>query len=103
MLDMKKVVRLSFEKEEFTTKMLPNDAKAYDKFLRTLLIRIDGLIKRKKRIDEEIASEIVIACMVYMHSELGFDEEASVDQIESLVTNFMASAMLKFNFKEDLR
>ena len=105
MLDMREVVRLSFEKEEFMTKMLPQNAETYSKFLRALVKRIEGMIARNNgQINEEIASEIVIASMTYIGLEVGLEDDASYENIATIVNNFMASAMLDLNLsKEDLQ
>ena len=66
MLDLAKVVILSFQKEHIVSELFPESKKQYRGLLKALLTRIDGLIESNDgKINEEIASEIVIASMLY--------------------------------------
>ena len=65
--------------------MFPEGKEQYRGLLKALLTRIDGLIKSNDgKIDEEIASEIVIASMLYISNEAG--EDASEDNIQPWLT-----------------
>jgi len=99
MLDLAKVVILSFQKEQVVSTMFPEGKKQYRGLLKALLTRIDGLIERNNgKINEEIASEIIIASMLYISNEAG--EDASEDNIHTLVNSFLSGAMLGFNIPE---
>ena len=101
MLDLAKVVILSFQKEQIVSTMSFDGEKQYRGLLKALLTRIDGLIESNDgKINEEIASEIVIASMMYISNEAG--EDASEDNIQTLVNSFLSGAMLGFNVPEGL-
>jgi len=101
-IDLSKVVRLSFEKESIMQKMIPallNGEKHMKGLLKALLLRIDALIERNNgTINEEIASEIIIASMLYVSTEAGFD--ATEEHLNTIVANFLSGALLKFNIPE---
>ena len=100
MLDLAKVVILSFQKEHIVSELFPESKKQYRGLLKALLTRIDGLIESNDgKINEEIASEIVIASMLYISNEAG--EDASEDNIHTLVNSFLSGQMLGFNIPED--
>ena len=102
MLNLLKVMALSFEKEKLVSEMLgPKDKNASMGLLKALLKRIDGLIKNNdENINEEIASEIIIASMLYISAEAG--ESASEDNLNTMVSNFLSGAMLGFDIPEGL-
>lgn len=102
MLNLLKVMALSFEKEKLVSEMLgTTDRNKSRRLLKALLTRIDELIVRNDgNINEEIASEIIIASMLYISAEAG--ESTSEDNLNTMVSNFLAGAMLGFHIPEGL-
>ena len=76
-----------------------HDLKHIKRLFKALLLRIDDLIKKNYgKIDEEIASEIIIASMLYISVEAGFD--ATEEHLNTIVSNFLSGALLGFNIPE---
>jgi hypothetical protein len=101
-IDLSKVVRLSFEKERIIQQTIPSllhNGQHIKRLLKALLLRIDALIKENHgKIDEEIASEIIIASMLYISEEAGFD--TTEEHLNTIVGNFLSGALLGFNIPE---
>ena len=105
MLNMKKVVRLTFAKEKILKENMPKNPELSHKLLVSLLQRIDTLISNNDgKIDEEIASEIMIATLLFIGNESGINSGDRLDneQLYSLISNFMVGAMLDLNLGENL-
>ena len=103
---MKRVVRLTFAKEKILSEHMPKNNKLANKLLVNLLQRIDSLISENDgRINEEIASEIMIATLLFIGNESGINngDKPSDEQLYSLISNFMAGAMLDLNLGENLQ
>ena len=103
---MKRVVRLTFAKEKILSELLPKNNKMANRLLVSLLQRIDSQISENDgRINEEIASEIMIATLLFIGNESGINtgDKPSDEQLYSLISNFMAGAMLDLNLGENLQ
>jgi len=103
---MKKVVRLTFAKEKILKENMPKNPELSHKLLVSLLQRIDTLISNNDgKIDEEIASEIMIATLLFIGNESGINsgDRINNEQLYSLISNFMAGAMLDLNLGENLQ
>ena len=69
------------------------------------ILENEGKQKMSRRINEEIASEIMIATLLFIGNESGINsgDTPNNEQLYSLISNFMAGAMLDLNLGENLQ